>query len=120
VSEQHENLEQVAMALYVYAAQLIKEGKSSEQVIEILKERGLTQEAAETIMTRLNESRDNVTKRGGYVQILFGAFVTVLGALPLFGVLVEQAEGLSTIIAILVMAIGIVIIGRGVLKVFFI
>lgn len=120
MSEQHENLEQVAMALYVYAAQLIKEGKSPEEVIAILQERGLTQTSAETIMTRLNQSRDNVTRRGGYVQIFFGGLVAVLGSLPLFGLLVEQSEGLSTIIAILVMAIGIVIIGRGVLRVFFI
>lgn len=112
------NLEKVAMALYVYAAQLVKEGKTKDQIINTLMQRGVSRTSAETIMTRLNESRDNVTRRSGYVNLVFGAIVIMLSLFPLFGVVVPQANAIGTVLAILVMAIGIVIVGRGMLKVF--
>ncbi len=111
-------LEKVAMALYVYAAQLVKEGKTHDQIIDILVQRGINPESAETIMTRLNQSRDNVTRRSGYINLVFGAIVIVLSLFPLFGVIVPQSDPIGIVIAILMMAVGIVIAGRGALKVF--
>lgn len=118
MSDNRNDLENVAMALYVYAAQLIKEGKSHQEIIDILMQRGLSRESAETIMMRLNESRDNVTRRSGYITIVFGAIVVMTSLFPLFGVVVERVEGFSMMIAFLLMAVGIVIIGRGLTKVF--
>ena len=118
MSDNRNDLENMAMALYVYAAELIKEGKSHKEIIDILIQRGISRDAAETIMTRLNQSRDNVTRRSGYITIVFGAIVIMMSLFPLFGVVLERVEGFSIIIAFLVMAVGIVIIGRGLAKVF--
>ena len=110
------NLENMAMALYVYAAQLVKEGKTRQQIIDNLMERGVSRESAETIMTRLNESRNNVTRRSAYYYLGFGIVLIILSLLPLFGIVVQQVDGIGTAIAILLMAIGVVILIRGVLK----
>lgn len=110
------NLEEMAMALYVYSAQLVKEGKTREQIIKNLMARGVSRQSAETIMTRLNESRNNVTRRSAIPYLGFGLLLTILSALPLFGIIMPQVEGIGTGIAILLMAIGVVIFGRGFLK----
>lgn len=118
MSDNHDDLEKMAMALYIYAAELIKEGKSQQEIIDILIQRGVSRESAETIMSRLDESRDNVTRRSGYLSIVFGAIIVMISLFPLFGVIVDKVEGFSVIIAFLLMFAGIVIAGRGLLKVF--
>ncbi|MEO1286489.1 MAG: hypothetical protein AAFV93_01870 [Chloroflexota bacterium] len=110
------NLEQMAMALYVYAAELVKEGKSRQQIIDNLMERGVSRQSAETIMTRLNESRNNVTRRSAIYHLVFGIALIVLSTLPLLGIIVPQADTIGTGLAIIIMAIGVVITGRGTLK----
>ncbi|GAB5493281.1 MAG: hypothetical protein Phog2KO_34960 [Phototrophicaceae bacterium] len=117
MSDNRSDLENAALALYYYAAELVKEGKTSDEVVAILVERGVSQESAETIMTRLNISRDNVARRSGYRSIGFGMFIIILMLLPLFGIFLPTATGASVIILILVMAVGFVIVGRGVMQV---
>ena len=118
MSDNRSDLENAALALYYYAAELVKEGKSSEEVVNILVQRGLTRESAETIMQRLNVSRDNIARRSGYRSIVFGAIIIVLMLLPLFGIFVPKATGVSVMALIIVMAAGIVIVGRGLMQVF--
>lgn len=118
MSDNQTDLEKMAMALYYYAAELIKEGKSKKEIIDILIERGVSRESAETIMSRLNESRDNVTRRSGYLSIAFGTIIAVISLLPLYGIFVEKVEGFSVIIAFILLFAGFLIAGRGLLKVF--
>lgn len=118
MSENRSDLENAALALYYYAAELVKEGKTSKEVIDILVQRGITRESAETIMQRLNVSRDNVARRSGYRSIAFGLIMVVLMLMPLFGIFLPEATGVSVIALIIVMAVGIVIAGRGLMQVF--
>ncbi|MGJ3239303.1 MAG: hypothetical protein ACFE0Q_11400 [Anaerolineae bacterium] len=118
MTKQRDDGENLAMAFYVYAAQLIKEGKSRQQVIDTLMERGISHENAETIVTRLNQSRDNVTRRSGYRHLAFGSAIILLSLLPLFGVFVEPVTGFSAIVAIIVLASGVLIAWRGVMRVY--
>lgn len=117
MSDNRSDLENAALALYYYAAELVKEGKSSKEVVDILIQRGITRESAETIMQRLNVSRDNIARRSGYRSIVFGVIIIGMMLLPLLGIFLPQATGISIIILIVVMAVGVVIAGRGIMQV---
>lgn len=112
------DLEHAALALYYYAAELIKEGKSDEEVITTLMNRGLNRQTAETILKRLNASRDNVARRSGYRNALVGGSLSVLALLALFGIGMAPAVGLSQILLILVLAVGVILFGRGLMQIF--
>lgn len=118
MSENRTDLENAALALYYYAAELIKEGKSEKEVISTLIDRGVTRETAETMLERLNVSRANVARRSGYRNALFGGALVILTVLPLFGIFVEQPVGFSQILTILLLAVGVVMLGRGLMQIF--
>jgi hypothetical protein len=110
-------MEQAAMALYIHAARLIKEGKSRKEIKKQLKSQGISDEIADTVLRRISESQANVARRAGYRNLLLGGLITVLAVLLLSGTLTDPATGAGVIVVVLLMAAGILAIGRGLMQI---
>lgn len=117
MSEERSDMETAALALYYYAAELMKEGKTREQIIFTLVERGVSRDAAETILQRLDASVENVQRRRGYRELVFGLVISIFALMPLFGIFVERVQGISLFVTLIVLTAGLVIIGRGLMQV---
>lgn len=111
------DLKNAALALYYYAAERIKEGKSRAAVIDDLIAKGVSRETAETMLDKLDESRANVARQSGYRNTAFGIAIVGMLALPLFGVFVPQVTGILQIVVLLLMAIGVYFLIRGIMQI---
>jgi len=58
-------METAALAIYYHVAQMIKEGKTEQEILNILEEQGIKPETAHKMLAKLNESRSNVTRTYG-------------------------------------------------------
>lgn len=114
--QQEADLKNAALALYYYAAERIKEGNSREAVIDDLMKKGVGRDTAESMLDKLNTSRDNVTRRYGYRNALFGSAVMLLFGLPLLGIAVPQVTGIMQLIVILLVAVGMFFLVRGIMQ----
>lgn len=111
------SMENMAMALYVHAAELIKAGKSRKEIKKQLMAQGITADTAETILTRLAESQVNVARKAGYRNALAGAFIIVMSVLLLTGVITLSSGLLGSIVTVGLLLAGIYFAGRGVLQI---
>lgn len=110
-------MENAALALYYHAAQMIKDGKSNEDILEDLISKGVSRETAATMLEKLNQSRANVAKQSGYRNAAIGMVLVVLASLPVFGIGIAQASGVPLGIAFLLMGCGIYALGRGIMQI---
>jgi hypothetical protein len=118
VSEQDRTpMENAALALYYHAAQLIKAGKSRDEIITELTSKGINRDTAENMLNKLDKSRANVARQHGLRNMALGGAVSVLAALPLLGILVPAVTGTAFGVAVLLLGIGLFILGRGILQI---
>ena len=110
-------MENAALALYYHAAQMIKEGKSDEEVLEDLVSKGVNPETAASMLEKLNESRANVAQRRGYRNVFIGIVLIVLMIFPISGIGVPQVFEVMLGIALLIMGYGIYTLGRGIMQI---
>lgn len=111
------SMENMAMALYVHAAQLIKAGKSRKEIKKQLMAQGINAETAETVLTRLAESQANVARKAGYRNLAAGIFIIVMSALLLTGVITVASGVLGSVVAAGLLLAGIYFAGRGVMQI---
>ena len=98
-------MENAALALYYHAAQMIKEGKTREQIERhLIHDKGVSPKTAKIMLDKLNESRVNVARQLGWRNAATGVFVIAAALIILFGVFSgERATGLLLGICILLL-----------------
>jgi len=110
-------LENAALALYYHVAQMIKAGKSREDIITELVRQGVNRETAESMLDRLDKSRAKVARQNGYRNAFIGIVVTTMGLLPIAGILVPRAEGGTLFAAVIILGCGVFALGRGLMQI---
>ncbi len=78
-------MQDLALALYYRVAELVKAGKTREQIIAQMGLQGVRKETVEMMLDRLAASRRNVEKRRGRLSIAVGGLITLLALGLLFG-----------------------------------
>ena len=73
MSDQKPNPEQVAEALFAHAALGMKNGASDEEIIRELKEKGLTEELARSIVSKIRPVDISAKSKTGSKNMIFGA-----------------------------------------------
>jgi len=96
--EQRTPMEEAALAIYVHAAELIKQGKSPDEVRQQLITQGVRPDTARTVLERLMEARVNVAKRRGQRNVFIGVAVSILAAIALLGTAVSGAAQVMSVI----------------------
>ncbi len=71
--------EEVARAIYAFAAQEMKAGKSTYQVEQALEEKGLTPEAARIVVDRLSQARSKTSSDAATRHMAIGGIICVIG-----------------------------------------
>jgi hypothetical protein len=110
-------LEKMALALYVHAARMIKEGKSRDEIAQELQRKGVKPETAQHMLQRLDTARDDVTRRLGWRNVLIGAVVCIAGFGLIVGAFGGVADGLGAVFAWGAFLLGVYWVGRGTLQV---
>jgi hypothetical protein len=77
--------EDVARAVYGYAAGLMRQGKSNWQVEDALVAKGLSKDAAVTIVNNLSKIRTSATRQAALKQMAIGAVICIIGLVVTFG-----------------------------------
>ncbi|MGB1286516.1 MAG: hypothetical protein ACPG7F_08290 [Aggregatilineales bacterium] len=72
-------MEHLALALYYNAAEMMKEGKSSEEIVGWLIEKGVKPDTAHQMMEKLGVSRINVIRRYGRRNLIAGMLICGIG-----------------------------------------
>lgn len=106
-------METVALAVYYHAAQLLQDGKTHAEIETQLMQQGLSQERAQMILRRLEQSRRSITRRRGWRQISMGGVLIVLLLIPLFGIGVPVVTGYPVSIVLILLVFGLYVLGRG-------
>lgn len=86
--QQQPRLEDAALALYYHAAEMIKAGKTAQEIKSDLIRKGVRPETAQLMLERLDKSRDNVALKYARRRMITGSvmcFVGVVLGLGLFG-----------------------------------
>lgn len=102
-------MQQAAIALYYHAAQMIKEGKSREEIERhLIHDKGIKPQTARNMLDKLNESRANVARRAGYRNIIMAVLVLMLGITILTGIGGDGsgATGIRQFVAMLIIVAG--------------
>ena len=110
-------MENAALALYYHAAQMIKAGKSREEIITELTSKGINRDTVENMLTKLDQSRANVARRSGYRNAAFGGVLTIFALLPILGIFIPQVTGVAFTVAAILLVIGLFVLVRGVLQI---
>lgn len=110
-------LEEAALAFYYHAATMIKEGKSRKDILKDLTSKGVGRETAENMLDKLEKSRANVARRSGYRNAFVGIVIIVMMLLPLFGIGIAKVAGVSFSLAIILLACGVLVLGRGIMQI---
>jgi uncharacterized membrane protein len=110
-------MEEVALAFYYHAAVMIKEGKSRKEIIKDLTSKGVSDETAENMLNKIDQSRANVARQHGYRNAFIGAGVLIFMLIPLFGIGIAKVTGASFVLAIIFFACGVFILGRGIMQI---
>lgn len=92
-------MEQVAYALYYHAAEMIKAGKSREEIVEALVQKGVKQQTARNMLDKLGDARVLVARRAGRRNVALGLIIAVLGLSLVLGAFGPALTGVSLIIA---------------------
>lgn len=111
------HMEQVALAFYFHAANMIKEGKSRKEILKDLTSKGVSLETAENMLDKLEQSRANVARRSGYRNAFIGTVLIILMLIPIFGIGIVQVTGAAYILAMVILAGGIFVFGRGIMQI---
>jgi hypothetical protein len=111
--EDKQSLEKAALALYYYAAQQLKAGKSDGDIHQDLMSKGVSAERATQMLARLRQSSQRMARQAGYRHMGVGAINLVLG----FSLLLGGIGGIVSILAWTAMGIGFAFFARGMLKV---
>lgn len=109
-------MEQLALALYYRAAEMMKEGKSGEEIVQWLIEKGVRPATAERMLARLQVSRRNVTHRAGRYNVVAGVLICALGLAIAGDVILVPTSTLLRIVSLLAVIPGVYIILRGTLQ----
>lgn len=109
-------MESAALAVYFHAAEMIKAGRSRDEIIQQLMKQGLSYDTAVTVLDKLAQSQVNVARRSGKRNILTGGTIVVFTVLAMLGIGVEQITGLALIPVILILIGGLFVLGRGLLQ----
>lgn len=108
------DVKDAALAVYYHAAQLLKAGRSPQEVEALLVEQGIKPETARKMLTKLGTAQIKVARRMGGRNVAFGAALMLLGLLLVTGVTSGRpAEGLSAILGWLSVVIGAAWCARG-------
>lgn len=103
----------VVQAVYAYAASLLREGKSSHEIRKALIERGLSEEAAYTVVDQLSRARSdamsNAERDNAVKNMLIGGVICIIGLVISIGSF--QAASSSSSGGSYVVAWGAVIFG---------
>lgn len=116
-TDKRTSMENAAMALYIHAARLIKEGKSRKEIKKQLKSQGVSDEVADIVLRRIAESQANVARRAGYRNLLLGGLMIVLALALLVGVVSDPATGAAAGALLLLLAAGVFAMGRGLMQI---
>ena len=90
MDNQEPDMQKIAQALYGYAAQRMKNGASDAQIVGELKEKGLNEELARTIVSKLRPVHTEARHTAGRKNMIFGALWCVGG---LIATLVGMSAG---------------------------
>lgn len=71
--------EQVVQAIYQFAANMMRHGSSEYRIEQALIEKGLTQEAARTVVGNLSRLRREAIRKAAQRQMLIGGAVCLIG-----------------------------------------
>ncbi len=108
-NKQETVMQQAAIALYYHAAQMIKAGKSREEIERhLIHDKGIKPQTARNMLDKLNESRANVARRAGYRNIIMAVLVLMLGITILTGIGGDGsgATGIRQFVAMLIIVAG--------------
>jgi hypothetical protein len=109
-------MESAALAVYYHAAQLIKEGRSRDEIIRQLMKQGLSYDTAMTVLDKLATSQVNVARRSGKRNIMTGSTIVFFAMLSLLGIGVKQITGIALIPVLIILLAGLYVLGRGILQ----
>ncbi len=90
MDNQEPDMQKIAQALYGYAAQRMKNGASDEQIVGELKDKGLKEELARAIVSKLRPVHTEAKHTAGRKNMIFGALWCVGG---LIATLVGMSAG---------------------------
>lgn len=109
-------MENAALAVYYHAAQLIKEGRSRDEIVRQLMKQGLSYDTAMTVLDKLATSQVNVARRSGKRNILLGGAIIFFSIVLLLGIGVQQVAGIVLIPVLIILLAGLYVLGRGILQ----
>lgn len=115
--KQRSPMESAVLGLYVHAAQRIKEGATYDEIEEELMQMGMKRETAQTLLQRLDESRDNVTRRKGYRNAFIGAVTTAAALSLAFGVFGPITNVAVQVMTFVILLCGVYALVRGVMQI---
>jgi hypothetical protein len=111
-------MQDLALALYYRVAELVKAGKTREQIIAQMGLQGVRKETVEMMLDRLAASRRNMEKRRGRLSIAVGGLITLLALGLLFGWFgLPVANDLAFLPAMIALGVGGYWLVRGMLDV---
>lgn len=118
MSDPKNPLEDVALALYYRAAELLKAGLREEEVITELVKQGIKRETAQKMMLRLAESQRRVEVRHGRRNVFVGGVLTFFALGLTFGWFgFSPANGIAIFPTLAGLGVGCYWLARGVLQV---
>jgi hypothetical protein len=98
-------LKDAALALYYHVAQLIKSGKTHQEIEALLVAQGVKPETAQMMLAKLDASRLNVTRRMGRRNMFIGGAIAFLGGVLIVGT--AQSGGAGAVFAWLALFFGV-------------
>ena len=115
MSENNEKaMEQLAMALYYSAATMMKDGKSHEEIVQWLIQKGVKPDTAERMMVKLQQSRVNVTRRSGQRKVVAGILLCGIGLILTTGIVFPDITEIGRLLAALSILPGGYLLLRGI------
>lgn len=79
MSQQQLSQEEAVRAIYTYAAQLMRQGKSNRKIEELLMKQGLSQEVASTVVANLDRERGRQRRDRAGRDMAIGGVICVIG-----------------------------------------
>lgn len=111
-------MQQLALALYYRVAELLKAGKTREQIIYEMGVQGVKRETVERMLDRLHQSQRNVQRRTGRTHVFIGAIISLLALGLTFGWFgLPYANGFAIFPTLIALGIGGYWLVRGLFEV---
>lgn len=117
-SEPRDPYQDLALALYYRVAELVKAGKTREQIIYEMGRQGVKRDTVEKMLARLAESQRSVQRQQGWRHIVLGGVVTFVALGLTFGIFgFAPANALAIFPTLVALAIGGYWLVRGLFEV---